>query len=162
MEKRSVFITRKRVIAGGQPGAPSKATLGKLHKEIAWLMSPKSFSDPQNCPKTAAWEVGKLSVLECLNRDGVTTLEPRLKGTLTLLPWRSRQQESCLPIPLPLRWECVLEGVPDPLSSLTLTLGRVSGVHQNKPRGCLKPRCCWTPEQTIRSSETGPGRRVSI
>ena len=46
-----------------------RPTLGKLYKETLWLTPPKSFSDPRNCPKTAAWEVGKLLALEIFEQE---------------------------------------------------------------------------------------------
>lgn len=47
-----------------QPCAPGKAQSLEAIQGDGWLISPKSFSDRQSCPKMAAWEVGKLFVLE--------------------------------------------------------------------------------------------------
>lgn len=47
-----------------QPCAPGKAQSLEAIQGDGWLISPKSFSDCQSCPKMAAWEVGKLFVLE--------------------------------------------------------------------------------------------------
>lgn len=42
----------------GQPVLPAGLSVGATEGE-AWLLSLESFSEPQNCPKMAAWEVGK-------------------------------------------------------------------------------------------------------
>lgn len=40
----------------------ARPRLRQLYTETVWLISPKSFSDLQNGPKTAAWEAGRLPV----------------------------------------------------------------------------------------------------
>ena len=95
-----------------------RPTLGKLYKETLWLTSQKSFSDPRNCPKTAAWEVGKLLALEifkeeqCAHFGNKTFLEMFNVAPLTI-----KKGNSHLTL-LPLRCEWVQEA--SPFSSLTL------------------------------------------
>lgn len=105
---KTVFITIKSFIyRDDQLLLPARPTLKAIGGD-SWLISPKSFSDPQNCPKMAAWNVGKLLFWKGLSRDSMTTLEQNLLGTFnTALAWLSRQN-FCLLILLPLRITLIL------------------------------------------------------
>lgn len=132
----------------------------QLYKDTVWLISPKSFSNSWSCPKMAAWEIGKLFVLEVLKQEQHDHSENKTFWRhLTLLPWLSeRRAQSWLLTLLSPERQCA-QKISNLLSSLILTCStgkrkctRISKVPFKTQMAAVSP--------PMRSTEVGSGQCI--